>query len=72
MRGKFIKHNLSLAEQLCIRANAAVMGRNMQILELYSRIKFLQGNTSQSSPQLPNKSPGDRLLIITKTAYEPS
>ena len=35
----FVKHQLDLAEQLCIRANAAAMGRDIEVLHLYAKIK---------------------------------
>jgi len=49
----FVENKLHLAQQLCIRANAAAMGRDMEVLRLYTRIQSLLDESPLIVPTSP-------------------
>ncbi|MBD1833300.1 MULTISPECIES: GUN4 domain-containing protein [Cyanophyceae] len=71
----FINRNLILAEQLCIRANAAAFGADLQVMKLYNRIKELQAESSQSpsvaTPTVTPASPLENRSTSNESASAP-
>lgn len=63
----FMENQIDLAEQLCIRVVAAAMGRDLEVLKLYGKLKELQAkNNASSSPKPTNENLGGRNVTQTR------
>jgi len=68
----FVDKNLRLAEQLCIRATAAAMGRDRELLNLYTQIQRLLDKSPLPIPSSPEKESGAGVAVEYRRAIAPN